>query len=227
MVRLSGDQARTLMPARWPVRVLRRGKGEAVEWMLIVASAEAEARCSLQGEKRTQVMPRAWERRVPLGIGLNFRCFDENGGGVGVNAGGGRSGGELELEDSERGVPPLLEVSSLLFRRPRKAVGASHDLRRPSRSSLSLLLADLEYSLLCTALLDSTEELCVDRCRLEDASPDEAIEEWLEVLLRLGAGLSMSMTTIERSRAHWCLLSLVQVKANRARIDEDRRRERL
>lgn len=44
MVRLLGDQASTLIPARWPVRVVRCGKGEMVEWMWMVASAELEAR---------------------------------------------------------------------------------------------------------------------------------------------------------------------------------------
>lgn len=147
MVRLSGDQARTLMPARWPVRVLRRGKGWVVEWMLIVASAEEEARYSPEGEKRMQVMPRAWEQRVPPGMGLNLRCLEEIGGGVGVSRGRGRRGRESELEDRERGVPPSLEVFSLLSRLLRKASCVCHDLRRRSGSSLSLLLVDLELSL--------------------------------------------------------------------------------
>jgi hypothetical protein len=109
-VRLSGDQARTFMPARWPVRDFRRVKGGAVEWMLIVASAEAEARYSPQGEKRMQVIPRAWERRAPLGIGLNLSCLEEGGGGVGESAGRGGRGRESALEERERGVSPLLEV---------------------------------------------------------------------------------------------------------------------
>ncbi len=146
MVRLSGDQAKTLMPARWPVRVLRRGKGGVVEWMLTVASAEAEPRYSPEGEKRTQVMPRAWRRRVPLEIGLNLRCFEEIGGGVDVSRCRGRRGREFELEDRERGVPPSLEVFSLLSRLPREAPCICHGLRRRSGSSLSLLLVDLELS---------------------------------------------------------------------------------
>lgn len=129
MVRLSGDQAKTLMPARWPVRVVRRGKGGVVEWMLSVASAEAEARYSPEGEKRTQVMPRAWRRRVPLGIALNLRCFEGVGGGVGVSTCRGRRGMEFELEDRERGVPPSLDVFSLLSGLPREASCICHDLR--------------------------------------------------------------------------------------------------
>jgi hypothetical protein len=196
MVRLSGDQARTLMPARWPVRVLSSGKGEVVEWMLIVASAEAEARYAPQGEKRMEVMPRAWEQTVPLGMGLKFRRFEEMGGGVGVRAGGGRSGNEFELEDRERGVPSLLVMYSLLFRLPREGECACHDLRLRSRSSLSLLLADLVYSLLCCRRLDSNVGLWVARCGLGDTTPEGASEEWLDVLLRFGAGLSMSMVTL-------------------------------
>jgi hypothetical protein len=194
MVRLSGDQARTLMPARWPVRVLRSGKGGVVEWMFMVESAEAEARYSPDGEKRIQVMPRAWERRVPLRMGLNLRCFEEWGGGVGVRAGRGRRGRESALEDRERGVSPLLEMSSLLARLGGEAESACHDLRPRSRSPLSLLLADLEYSRLRDWLRDSTEGLSLDRRRPRDRSLEEVVEEWLDVLLRLGAGLSMSMT---------------------------------
>jgi hypothetical protein len=86
-----------------------------------------------------------------LKIGMNLRCFDEGGGGVGVRARGGREGMEVELEDRERererDVPPSLEVSSLLVRLPREADSARDDLGRRSDSSLSLLLGEVEYSL--------------------------------------------------------------------------------
>lgn len=55
-------------------------------------------------------------------------------------------------------------------------------------------------SLLCCRRLDSTEGLCFDGRRESDTSPDDAIEELLEVLLRLGAGLSMSITSDKVSR---------------------------
>lgn len=141
------------------MRVLRRGKGAVVEWMLIVASAEAEARYEPEGEKRTQVMPRAWERRVPLGIGLNFRYFDEGGGGVDVRARGGRWGMEVELEDRDRGVAPLLEVLPLLVRLPRRAECVRDDLGRRSGPSLSLPLGEVEYSLRWKGRPDSKEGL--------------------------------------------------------------------
>ena len=203
MVRLSGDQVRTLMPARWPVRVLRRSYGAVVEWMLMVASADAEARYAPEGEKRTQVMPRAWERRVPLEIGMNLRCLDEIGGGVGVRARRGREGMEVELEDRERerDVSPLLEVSSLLVRLPREAECARDELWRRSDSSLPLLLGEVEYSLRWKGRPDSKEELWVDRTRFGDPS-DEASEEWLEVFLRLGAGLSISIMLQQDSVPH-------------------------
>ena len=66
--------------------------------MLIVASAEAEARYSPEGEKRTQVMPRAWDRRMPLRTVLNLRCLDTGGGGVGVRS-EDRRAMKFELED--------------------------------------------------------------------------------------------------------------------------------
>lgn len=128
---------------------------------------------------------------------MNLSCFADGGGGVGVKAGRGRRGRESALEDRERGVPSLLERSSLLARRVGAAESACHDRRRRSRSPLSLLLAEREYSLLRDRPRDSREGLRSDRRRLGDRSLEEVVEEWLEVLLRLGAGLSMSMATGE------------------------------
>lgn len=96
----------------------------------MVASAEAEARYSPEGENRRQVIPRAWERRLPLGAGLNFRCFDDEGGGVGVKTGGGRGGRESGLEDREAGVSSSLEVSSPLSRLSLESGRGRGDARR-------------------------------------------------------------------------------------------------
>lgn len=147
------------------MRVLRCGKGALVEWMVMVESAEEEARKRPEGEKRMQVMPREWGCRVPLGTGLKDRRLEEEGGGgVGVDVGGGWTEGESKLEERERGVSVLLEVESLLLRRPRERELVCHDLRRVLLSwpSLSLSLAELERFLLRNGCLGLEDGLSVD-----------------------------------------------------------------
>lgn len=91
-----------------------------------------------------QVMPRAWARRVPPGIGLNLRCLEEGGGGVAVRAGRRGWGRESGLEDRERGVPSLLDRSGRLGPLVREVDCARHDLLRLSGSRLSVLLGEVE-----------------------------------------------------------------------------------
>lgn len=226
MVRLFGDHASTLIPARWPVRVLRRGKGVEVEWILMVASAEAEARYFPHGEKRIQVMPRAWARIIPLLTGLKVRCFQEEdseeergggrGGGVGVRVGRG-GGRESTLGEREGSVALSLEISSsssLLLFLSRETVCACHGLRRRCLRPLSLLLVDRECSLFGMDLREPIGGLWL-RCRRSgegDRCLEEAVDDWLEVLRRLGWGPSRSIAGIGRCSTEGRLVQIWRVE---------------
>jgi hypothetical protein len=167
----------------------------------MVASAEAEARYFPHGEKRIQVMPRAWARMIPFLTGLKVRRFQEEdleegggsrGGGVGVRATRGGGGRESTLGEREGRVALLLEVSSSSSSSPleflsRETECACHGLRRGCLRLLSLLLVDREYSLFGKDLRPLSGGLslwCLE---------EEVVDDWLDVLLRLGWGLSRSI----------------------------------